>query len=274
MEIVGFVGPSGTGKSFRAMYVANKNKIPYIIDDGLLINAKGVAAGYSAKKESTKVASVKRAIFTNKDHAAEVSDAIRRYKPPAILILGTSDAMVERIVDALKLPPVSRIIRIEEIATPEEMANAKRIRTEQGKHVIPVPTFAIKKDFSGYFMDSLKVFLKNGKSKDFLAEKTIVRPTFSYLGDYHISNRVIVDICYYETARVADIARVIKVNVDTTGTGVRIHIDAVLRYGRPFPQVADAVYTAIIHSVEELTAINVDKITLHIKGLEMADAAD
>ena len=31
-----FVGPSGTGKSYRAQLVASEHEINYIIDDGLL----------------------------------------------------------------------------------------------------------------------------------------------------------------------------------------------------------------------------------------------
>ena len=38
MRVLAFVGPSGTGKSYRAQLVARENNIHYIIDDGLLIN--------------------------------------------------------------------------------------------------------------------------------------------------------------------------------------------------------------------------------------------
>ncbi len=269
MEVVGFVGPSGTGKSYRAMYVAHQNHIGYIIDDGLLVNTKGIVAGYSAKKESTKVASIRRALFTDPKHAGEVRDAIRRCAPPSILLLGTSDKMVRRIAEVLELPPISRTIYIQDIASPEEMEKAKRIRAEQGKHVIPVPTFAVKKDFSGYFMDSLKVFLRTGKRQDFLAEKTIVRPTFSYLGDFHISNQAIVQICEYEAARVPDVVRVQKVTVQSTIAGVLIHIDLILRYGKPLHEAAKAIYSAVIRSVEETTAINVEKVLVHVKGIEV-----
>ena len=43
------------------------------------------------------------------------------------------------------------------------MEEARRIRTTQGKHVIPVPTFEIKKDFSGYILDPLQIFKFKGK---------------------------------------------------------------------------------------------------------------
>ena len=44
------------------------------------------------------------------------------------------------------------------VYTDKEIENAKRIRTTEGKHVIPVPTFELKKDFSGYLLDPLQIF--------------------------------------------------------------------------------------------------------------------
>ena len=38
IRVYAFVGPSGTGKSYRAQMVAGENNIKYIIDDGLLVN--------------------------------------------------------------------------------------------------------------------------------------------------------------------------------------------------------------------------------------------
>ena len=54
IAIIAFVGPSGTGKSTRAIKVARDNNIYYIIDDGLLINGSRIVAGTSAKKGSNK----------------------------------------------------------------------------------------------------------------------------------------------------------------------------------------------------------------------------
>ena len=49
-----FVGPSGTGKSYRAQMVAGEYDIHYIIDDGLFIKDNEVIAGDSAKKLQQK----------------------------------------------------------------------------------------------------------------------------------------------------------------------------------------------------------------------------
>ena len=146
--VYGFVGPSGTGKSYRAQYVASENNISYIIDDGLFIKDNEVIAGSSAKKAPTKIETVKHALFQTDEEKKEIKNAIKKYKPQSIMILGTSDSMVEKIAENLGLPKITKIIHIDEIATEEEMETARRIRVTEGKHVIPVPTFEIKKDFS------------------------------------------------------------------------------------------------------------------------------
>ena len=148
IKVFAFVGPSGTGKSYRAQYVAGENNINYIIDDGLFIKDNEVIAGSSAKKAPTKIETVKHALFQTEEERKEIQDAIKKYKPESIMILGTSDNMVHKIAENLGLPEISKIIYINEIATQEEMETARRIRVTEGKHVIPVPTFEINKDFS------------------------------------------------------------------------------------------------------------------------------
>ena len=157
-RVYAFVGPSGTGKSYRAQMVANENNIHYIIDDGLLVKDNDVVAGNSAKKAPTKIETVKKAIFIDKKDKQEMREALKKIKPEAILILGTSDGMVEKIAENLGLEKPEKTIYINQVATETEMETAKRIRTTEGKHVIPVPTFEIKRDFAGYILDPLQIF--------------------------------------------------------------------------------------------------------------------
>ena len=60
IKVYAFVGPSGTGKSYRAQMVAAEKNVHFIIDDGLLIYDNQVIAGSSAKKASTKIETVKK----------------------------------------------------------------------------------------------------------------------------------------------------------------------------------------------------------------------
>ena len=109
--------------------------IDCLIDDGLLIYKDGVAGGTSAKRQHTKIGAIKTALFTDQSHADSVAEAIKKINPESILIVGTSDDMVDRIVDRLGLPAVSERIYIEDITTEEEREVAEKSRTQQGKHV-------------------------------------------------------------------------------------------------------------------------------------------
>ena len=268
MKTVGFVGPSGTGKSYRAMWVAGQHNIPLVIDDGLLLSERSILAGVSAKKEKTKLGSVRRALFTDPVHAQEVRAAIRNSKKDSVLILGTSVGMVQRIAEVLELPPIEEIIRIEDVATEEEMEKALSVRKGQGKHVIPVPTFAIKQDFSGYFMDSVKIFL-HGKSKQkYEAEKTVVRPTFSYLGEFAISNRVLTDIVIYETDRAPGVSRVLKAGVQNGANGASVSMDIAVKQGVKIPEVVKVIQGILPEVLELFTGINVLKVNITVKAIE------
>ena len=146
IKVYSFVGPSGTGKSYRAQMVASERNIEFIIDDGLLINNNQVVAGESAKKAPTKIETVKHALFYKEEEKQEITKALKKYKPQSILILGTSDGMVDKIAANLGLPEISERVYITDVATEQEMQTARKIRVTEGKHVIPVPTFEIKKE--------------------------------------------------------------------------------------------------------------------------------
>ena len=95
MKVVAFVGPSGTGKSHRAIGIAHKNNCDAIIDDGLLIKGTKILAGTSAKNETNRIQAVKRAIFTEEDHAEAVRQALAGNDVRRLLILATSDNVFE-----------------------------------------------------------------------------------------------------------------------------------------------------------------------------------
>ena len=124
MRIFALVGASGTGKSYQAISLAQREKIECIIDDGLFIANHKILAGTSAKKERTKIASVKHAIFFYEDYAEEMRKSIIKVNPSSILILGTSEKMVTQIAERLNLPHIEKIFRIEEIATEYEIKRA------------------------------------------------------------------------------------------------------------------------------------------------------
>ena len=265
-----FVGPSGTGKSYRAQMVAADRGIKFIIDDGLLINDTKIVAGTSAKKAPTKIETVKKALFNNEKDIQEIKKAFLKYRPDSILILGTSDNMVEKIRINLGLPEFTETINITDVATEEEIADAKRMRTVEGKHVIPVPTFEIKKDFSGYILDPLQIFKSKGKnSKPYIAEKSIIRPTFSYMGNYQISDSVFKDIIEFQGGKTEYLNKINRIRINTSQEGVNIYIEVIVNYGYNIKDSLEEFKKKCIKELENLTAMNIDSMEIIVKGIEV-----
>lgn len=268
LRVVGFVGPSGTGKSHRAPWVARENGISYIIDDGLLIKGNQVVAGISAKRESTKIASIKRALFLDPYHAEKVKNALLQKGADSVLILGTSDGMVKSIAERLGLGDVSYTIYINDVADEYEIKQALATRREQGKHVIPVPTFEIKKDFSGYFLDPLQVFRRKGKVRFQLEdERSVVRPTFSYMGKYTISDYTIYQIAEYTVCQIEGIAKVSRFRAENGPDGINIEMDLVLVYGYHIKDRLRAAQKKVKEEIERLTALNIKSLNVIAKSL-------
>ena len=268
IKVYAFVGPSGTGKSYRAQMVANENNIHYIIDDGLFINDNEIIAGESAKKAPTKIETVKKALFLKQKQKDEIRKAIEKYKPESILILGTSDGMVNKIAANIGLPPIEKIIYIDEIATPEEIQEARRSRVTEGKHVIPVPTFEIKKDFSGFILEPLQIFkFKGENNKPYISEKSIIRPTFSYLGNFTISDTVFRQIIEYIAYKDKNIHKIIRTRIDNQPEGPYVYIELSVEYGENVRTIVDNFKNKVIKELEKLTTMRVRTIKIIIKEI-------
>lgn len=272
IKVYAFVGPSGTGKSYRAQMVANEKNIKYIIDDGLLIKENQIIAGESAKKAHTKIETVKEAIFLDNEKKKEIVNAISKNKVESILILGTSDGMVQKIAKNLGLPEIEEIIYITDVATQQEMETARRIRVTEGKHVIPVPTFEIKKDFSGYLLDPLQIFKSKGAGqKPYIAEKSIIRPTFSYLGNFTISDSVFKGIVEYLATKIPSIYKVIRTRINNSGEGVDIYMEVSVVYGFNVIEGLNEFKQRAKREIENLTAMNVTGIEVIAKNIHVPE---
>ena len=270
IKVYAFVGPSGTGKSYRAQMVASEKNINFIIDDGLLIKDNEVIAGESAKKAPTKIETVKHALFYRDEEKEEIIKALKKYKPESILILGTSDGMVKKIAENLGLPEISDTTYITDVATKQEMETARRIRVTEGKHVIPVPTFQIKKDFSGYLLDPLQIFKSKGKGqKPYISEKSIIRPTFSYLGNFTISDSVFRQIVEHLAIKSPAIHKILKTRVENYGDGTSIYMEVMIVYGYNVAEELKAFKQKAKKEIENLTAMNVVTMEVVAKSLYM-----
>ena len=272
MKVIAFVGPSGTGKSYRASVVAHESGIDCIIDDGILIYQNRLAAGFSAKKEESRLKAVRRAIFQDPVQVASVQKALAKINPKKLLILGTSERMVDKITLALGLPKPRRYIHIEQVATREEIARANESRLKEGKHIIPLPTMELRPHFRGYLIDPLKSFFRRDKNKKAQGpdEKSVVRPIFSYYGKLVFSDAVIIALLNraVEVTRGAISAhdvKITKMQENTNGLGLEFSL--VMAFNHDPKRLIQRLQKAIRHEIEYTTGMSVQMLKISIRDM-------
>ncbi len=277
ITVIAFVGPSGTGKSTRAIRVARENGIHFIIDDGLLIHGSRIVAGTSAKKAPTKMESVRQALFADLSRSAVMRRALAERLPTALMILGTSHAMLEKICNNLWLNQPAMLIRIEDISTEAEIQEARHTRLTEGMHTIPVPSMEIKHEFSGYFSDPLNRLrrrLDKERGVQTIApdtERTVVRPTFSSLGSYSISDEALLDLIKIILRKVPGVAGVVGFWAEKQVYGVVLGLDLALEYGNNAQDVLRVSQELIGRYVEEYSSINTVAVNVRAKRLVHKD---
>jgi uncharacterized alkaline shock family protein YloU len=275
LRVFALVGESGTGKSYRAKLVTQKFGIDLLIDDGLLIRDHRILAGHSAKKEKTFLAAVKVALFDDKTHRDEVARRLQSERFESILVIGTSIKMVNKIADRLQLPQPSRIIKIEEIATQEEIEKALRSRKIEGKHVIPIPSIEAKRNYPGIFHDAVRVFLKRGSPVPILGapriyEKAVVRPEYSKRVRVAISENALSWIVVHCVGEFDGEIDVKKIAVKSDGPGYRAVITIDVPYGTQLSDNIQELQQYVIDNIERYTNILIEEINIIIDRVSQA----
>lgn len=269
MKVVALVGSSGTGKSYKAMSLAREHHIDYLIDDGILIHGQKKLEGSSAKREKTKIAAVKRAIFFWEEHRDTMIKKIIDENPDKLLIIGTSERMVRQIAKNLEIEPIDQYVYIEDISTKDEIETALFSRSHHGKHVIPLPTLEVRKDFSGYILDKLKIFSKVFGRKDAILEKSVVRPTFSQIGEYTISNKTLIQIIANSIMIVDGVHKYTKIRLHKLDGDFKVEIDISVDYGLNINKVGRKTLESVKNNFEMMTLMNLVFIDIVVKNLHV-----
>ncbi len=267
MKIYSLSGPSGTGKSTIALQFAHQHHIPAIIDDGLLIIEGGKVAGISAKFEKNSITAVRRAIFSDEQHKAEVQNAIQKNKIESLLIIGTSDKMTKKIAERLELGDIQHFSYVQDVRTPREINIARFIRETQGKHVMPIPYKQVQQNFFRKLVHRGLDIFSNKKEK--IGETTIVRPDFQQ-GTIQIAKSVYMDIIEHVCSKMD---KIVGVNA------VQFHMDF-LPIATLKVTIAAPVNYNVMEKIEEAQkeiqrqfvchfGIELDQINLYVQGIQM-----
>jgi len=278
ITVYALVGKSGTGKSFRAKLLAEKIGIPYIIDDGLLIEGDTILAGRSAKQEKLYISAIKTALFADFEHRDSVTEVLRKKKVKKILLLGTSNKMVIQLASRLGLPPISQIIQIEEIASQKDIEDAIKSRFEEGKHVIPVPAIEVKRDYAQILSDSIRIFFhwdkkKGGEEKKSrFFEKSIVQPDFQNSeqveGKVTISEAALTQMIFHCIDEYDDEIQVKKVKIKVHPSGYAIALYIVVSYGMTLTSDMEHLRKYISTTIQRYTGIVIETLEISVDAVK------
>ena len=272
VQVYALVGESGTGKSFRSKLLAEQYGIHAIIDDGLLIQDDKIVAGRSAKREKTYMGAVRAALFDDKEHRDSVARVLRKTHIKKILLLGTSEKMVSKIAMRLQLPQPQKIIHIEDIASQEDIEKAIKSRQVEGKHVIPVPSIEVKKNYSQIFSTSMhdffnknKLFKKTGKNlTGKMIEKSIVQPEFSKKGRIEISEAALTQMVMHCVSECDPEVKIKKISIKTDNRGYRLIVTIDVPFGTQLTGKVHKLQQYIIDKIESFTGILIEDVSIII----------
>ena len=279
ITVYALVGESGTGKSFRSKLLAAEYGISTIIDDGLLIQDEKIIVGHSAKREKTYMGAVRAALFDDKEHRDDIAKVLKKSRIKKILILGTSEKMVSKIAMRLQLPQPTKIIHIEDIATREDIDKARKSRQVEGKHVIPVPSIEVKKNYPQIFSNSMhdffskKLFFKNkNKKSGKMLEKSIVQPEFSKKGRVEISEAALTQMVMHCVAECDPEVKIKKILIKTNNRGYKLIITIDVPFGTQLTGKIHKLQQFIIDKIETFTGILIEEVSIIIDKITKTDA--
>lgn len=111
----------------------------------------------------------------------------------------------------------------------------------------------------------------NGQ-EPYISEKSIIRPTFSYLGNFKISDTVFRQISEYVAEKTEGIHRLSRVRVESTISGMIIYMEVYVVYGYNIVNVLREFKQKTKKEIERLTTMNVQEVSVMAKGIYMPES--
>ncbi len=178
--------------------------------------------------------------------------------------------MVNKIASRLQIPQPKKIIKIEDIASRDEIETAIRSRQIEGKHVIPVPAIEIQRNYPHIFYDKLRLFFKGkkkplvGTEQSKLFEKSVVRPEFSKVGTVEISESALSQMVMHCLDEYDEEIAVKKIIVKAENDGYRLDLTVDIPFSTHLTGKIHHLQKYIIESIEKYTGILIVQVNIII----------
>jgi hypothetical protein len=169
----------------------------------------------------------------------------------------------------LQLPPPAKLIKIEDIASQEEIEKAVRTRRIEGKHVIPVPSLEVKRSYPHIFYDAVKIFKRRMTPAGIgplptLHEKSVVRPEYSKREKVIISEVALSQMVIHCVDEYDKNIKIKKILVKDDEMGYRLIITIDVPYGIQLGGNIHELQQYIIDNIERYTGILIEEVNIII----------
>lgn len=111
-----------------------------------------------------------------------------------------------------------------------------------------------------------------GGNEPYISEKSIIRPTFSYLGNFKISDTVFRQIAEYVAKKTEGIHRLSRTRVESTIGGMTIYMEVYVVFGYNIVNVLKEFKQKTKKEIERLTSMNVQEVSVMAKGVHMPES--
>ena len=141
-----------------------------------------------------------------------------------------------------------------------------------GKHVIPVPTIEVKKNYPQILSSSMRDFfsqkkwfhkkLKNPNGK--MIEKSIVQPEFSKKGRIEISEAALTQMTMHCVNECDPDVKIKKITIKTDSRGYRLIVLIDVPFGTQLTGKIHRLQQYIIDKIESYTGILIEEVSIVI----------
>ena len=107
--------------------------------------------------------------------------------------------------------------------------------------------------------------------KPYISEKSIIRPTFSYLGNFTISDTVFRQITEYLAQKEKTIYKVLKTRAESRESGPYIYLEVMVEYGYNVVESVENFKSKVIKEISKITTMDVQSIEIVIKGIHIPE---
>ena len=118
----------------------------------------------------------------------------------------------------------------------------------------------------------MQIFKSKGKNeRPYVTEKSLIRPTFSYLGQFKISDTALRQLVEHVAKKTEGIGKISKIRVDNTDEGVTIYGDVSVYYGYEMMDTLKSLRDKIKKEIEQCTAMYVESVHIVAKTIIMPE---